>query len=263
MKSIRCVVALFFVFAAVLAAAPFASAQNPFAGSWHIDKVQITGSMVLLIQNGTFDCKNVPLCNPEIQVKADGTDQPVSGHPAFDTISVSIMPDSFKMIMKKGGKIVRQDEDTLSEDGDAAVGKTIIYRSNNPAPASNEVTLKRLAPAPAGADKASGTWQMTVTQTGTDLIVFTMKSDGDGIDYSNPTGATWSAKFDGKDYPATGNASAVSLKRTGDRSFDETIKRGGGASAVEQFTLSDDGTNLTVVAKDPKLGSTTTYFAHK
>lgn len=253
-----------FLFTAALVVAPFASAQSPFDGTWHVDKTQITGSMVILLQHGIFDCKNMPLFDPEIRVKADGADQPVSGHP-FDAMSVSqASPNSFKWTMKKGGNIVREDDETLSADGNTLTGKGIIYRPNN-TNIESDTTFKRLAPAPAGADKVSGTWQTTVTQTGTDLVVFTFKSNSDGLDFSNSAGASWSAKFDGKDNPDKGVPGNVtlSLKRISDRSFEEAVKHDGTTAYLQTWTVSNDGTTLTLVSKDPKLGSTTTYFAHK
>ncbi len=251
--------------AALLTVAPLASAQSPFDGTWHADKLQITGSMVLLMQDGVFDCKNVPLCDPEIRVKADGTDQPISGRTGADTISVSeTSPTSMKMTFKKEGKAVREDEDTLSDDGNTMTGTATVHRPKN-TDYKGEVTGKRIAPGPAGADKISGTWQVNVTQTGSDLVVFTFKSDGEGLDFSNSGGASWSAKFDGQDNPdngVPGNAT-ISLTRINDRSFAETVKHDGATAYLETWTVSDDGTTLTLVAKDPTLGSTTTYFAHK
>lgn len=45
---------------------------------------------VFLLQNGTYQCKS---CVPLISVKADGTDQSVSGSPYFDTISIKAVDD--------------------------------------------------------------------------------------------------------------------------------------------------------------------------
>ncbi len=249
---------------AFLIVVPLASAQSPFEGAWHADKAEITSSMVLLIQNGTYDCKNAPICDPEIKVKADGTDQPVSGHTEFDTISVSVSPNSFKETMKKDGKIVREAEHALSDDGNTTTNKGTIYRPNGAAIESVS-TRKRIAPAPTGANKFSGTWLGTVVQTGTDLLVFTFKSNSDGLDFSNSQGASWSAKFDGKDVPDNGVPEnlTLSLKRISGRSFGETLKHNGTTAYSETWTVSDDGATLTLVSKDLKLGSNATYFAHK
>lgn len=150
MKVIHKLAPALFFFSAALLAAPFASAQSAFDGTWHADKVQITGSMVLLIQDGVFDTKGMPLFDPEIRVKADGTDQPVPGHSSFDTISVrELTPDSMTMTLKKNGTTVRQEDDLLSQDGNAVTGKGMANASGS---VKSETILKRLAPAPAGAD---------------------------------------------------------------------------------------------------------------
>ena len=251
---------------AFLIAAPFVEAQSAFEGTWHTDKVQITASMVLLLQDGLFDCKNAPLCDPEIRVKADGTDQPVSGHTTFDTISVlEVSPNSMRWIMKKNGKVVREDDNTLSEDGNTRTGTGVIYRPNDAGQLEIKATMARVGPAPAGADRASGTWQTNVIQTGTDLVIFTFKGNGDGLDFRNSTGASWSAKFDSQDVPNNGvpGNTTISLKRVSDRSFEEVVKQNGAAVFDETWTVSDDGATLTLAAKDTQSGATETYFAHK
>jgi hypothetical protein len=106
---------------------------------------------------------------------------------------------------------------------------------------------------------------VNVIQTGSDVLVFTLKSNADGLDFSNPGGASWSAKFNGKDNPATGvvGNATVSLKRIGDHSFEETVKRESVLSAEDTWTVSDDGTKLTLLTNDLQHGATDTYFAHR
>src|SRR5450432_3619786 len=68
-----------------------AMAQSAIDGTWKVDldKVQMPKKPdVYLLQNGTYDCRT---CAPPISVKADGTDQKVTGHPYYDTIALQVV----------------------------------------------------------------------------------------------------------------------------------------------------------------------------
>jgi hypothetical protein len=68
-------------------------AADPFTGTWKIDLSQAKFSqkpIKIELANGTYKCLS---CDPPITVKADGTDQPVSGQPGFDTFSVHVVDD--------------------------------------------------------------------------------------------------------------------------------------------------------------------------
>ena len=77
----------------VLLLSLFAQAQSQFDGTWKIDtnSVQLpTKPDVFLLQNGMYECKS---CVPPISIKADGTDQKVTGQPYFDTMSMKVIDD--------------------------------------------------------------------------------------------------------------------------------------------------------------------------
>ncbi len=55
---------------------------------------------------------------PAGSVKADGTDQSVSGHPAYDTMSVHIIDDhNIEVVAKKAGTVVFDEKTTVAADG--------------------------------------------------------------------------------------------------------------------------------------------------
>jgi hypothetical protein len=55
---------------------------------------------------------------PKYRVKADGTDQKVTGHPYYDTVAVKVVDDhSVEITEKKDGKTMGTDTDTASSDG--------------------------------------------------------------------------------------------------------------------------------------------------
>src|SRR6266481_2814958 len=78
--------------AALLVSVP-ALAQNAFDGTWkfNLSDAQFPKKPdVYLLQDGMYHCKT---CAPPIDVKADGQDQKVSGHPYYDMMSVKVMDD--------------------------------------------------------------------------------------------------------------------------------------------------------------------------
>ena len=82
-------------------------AAEPFTGTWKADVSKgklSTKPDKIELANGTYKCST---CDPPISVKADGSDQPVTGHPAYDTMSVHIIDDhNIEVVAKKAGTVV-------------------------------------------------------------------------------------------------------------------------------------------------------------
>jgi hypothetical protein len=93
----------------------------------------------------------------------------------------------------------------------------------------------------------------------------TYKSSGDEFSMSDPTGASYTAKLDGKDYPVKGDYgyNAVSLRRIDERTIEETDKRDGKVVWVTKLTVSADGKKMMAVFTDKVRGGTGTYFYEK
>jgi len=89
--------------------------------------------------------------------------------------------------------------------------------------------------------------------------------DGVGAD-GKPSHSEWTGKFDGKDYPLTGDpsADARSYKKIDARTLELTNKKGGKAVMSGKITVSADGKTRTVEvsgadASGKKVTSTTVY----
>jgi hypothetical protein len=87
-------------------------------------------------------------------------------------------------------------------------------------------------------------------------------TDGDGKSTHNE----WTGKFDGKDYPLTGDPSSDtrSYKRIDDRTLELTVKKGNKETATGRIVVSADGKTRTVTlsgtdAKGAKVTSTAMY----
>src|ERR1035438_8027518 len=110
---------LLFVGLAILLLMPIvAAAQSAFDGTWKIDmnKVEFPKKPdVYVLQNGMYECKT---CVPPYKIKADGTDQKVTGHPYYDTVAIKVVNDhQVEETDKKGGKTVGTSSMTVSSDG--------------------------------------------------------------------------------------------------------------------------------------------------
>jgi hypothetical protein len=86
---------------------------------------------------------------------------------------------------------------------------------------------------------------MVVVEAAGDQVKVTV----DGVDADGkPTHNEWTGKFDGKDYPVTGdpNSDARSLKKIDDRTLGLTVKKDGKTTMSGQIAVSADGKTRTV-----------------
>ena len=225
-----------------------ALADSPFDGTW-VSKEE-TATMdkkpyVISLANGVWHSESAV---PPIKVKADGTDQPVKGHPYYDTIAVkSSGPDGVELTSKKAGKASGTATYTLSADG-----KTLTLKwtdQTGTEAASGETVYERVKAAPAGAHAVSGSWRAVKVQNLTaNARTLTFKSTADGLRMSTPTGQSYTAKFDGKEFPVAGDpgGTTVALKRVDANTIVETDRRDGKVVEVDRWTVAPDGKTLKV-----------------
>jgi hypothetical protein len=240
-------------------------AQSPFDGTWmtRLDTAQFPKKPdKYLVDKGTYHCLT---CVPKVDAKADGTDQKVTGHPYFDTISIHIVdPNTVEVTQKKDGRISFTETDTVSSDGNTMTAKFVD--SSEAKPVDGKVTYTRVDKGPAGANAVSGSWSVQkVDSVSSNGLSSTYQSTADGLKWSDPNGASYDAKFDGKDYPIEGDPghTMVSLKRIDKNIIEETDKRNGKVVGVSRMTVSKDGKSMKVEFNDKERGTTTTYLMEK
>jgi len=257
-----------FVFSSVLLAAAFfcgaaGYAQSSFDGTWKFDMSQSKFSpkpFVFYTSQGWYHCVS---CNPAFDVQADGQDHAVTGH-AFDTLSVTIVdPHTLNSISKKGSAVAEEETVTVSADGKTLTMKETDHPANGSTPGTFQVNFKRVGIAPSGVHATSGQWQVIKAQGSENALTVTYKSNGDEFTMTAPTGETYTAKFDGADYPVKNSYGfdAVSLKRIDANTFEETDKRGGKVTDVSRITVA--GKTLKVVDHDMINDRTATFVATK
>ena len=242
-----------------------ASAQSPITGTWKVDMSKVDfpkKPQVFLLQNGMYDCKT---CTPPYSIKADGTGQPVTGHPYVDSIAIKVVNDhQIVETDSKGGKIVGTSTTTVSADGKT---ETFEFRDSSntnggpPVTGNGEATL--VAKGPAGSHAISGSWRITKMGSLSDnATTFSYKVNGESISLSSPTGQSYTAKLDGSDAPMNGDpgTTSVSVKMLSKSTLEETDKRDGKVISIFKMTVAADGKTAKATVDD-KLQNTTTSFA--
>jgi hypothetical protein len=240
-------------------------AQSPFEGTWKVDASTVQFPQkpdVYLVQNGMFECKT---CVPPIKIKADGQMQKVEGHSYMDMMMVKLVDDKhMEQATQKNGKPMERETDTLSADGKTITVDWVDTSSPVGKEVSGKTTLTRVAAGPAGASGFSGSWRAEklgdMTAEG---LMFTYKSAPDGLEFSNPTGQSYAAKFNGGDVAMQGDPgnTMVSLKKLGANSFEETDKRNGKVVSVAKITV--EGKKMHFVVEDKEHGTTMKFVADK
>src|ERR1700730_16965414 len=241
-------------------------AQSSIDGTWKFDlsKTKMPEKPdVYLLQDGMYHCKT---CVPPIDVKADGQDQKVSGHPYYDTVAVRVVDDHIiEVTDKKDGKTVTTSKTVVSGDGKTA---TVEFsdRTASTEPVTGKGEKVRVEKGPSGAHAVSGSWRYTKTENLSDNgMDFTFKVDGDTLNMTAPTGQSYTAKLDGSDAPYKGDpaTTSVSVKRISKNVFEETDKRNGKVIGVARMTVSPDGKTMTMDIADKEHGTTFQLIADK
>ena len=241
-------------------------AAEPFTGTWKFDSSKAKFSQKpdkAELANGTYKCLT---CDPPITVKADGTDQPVTGHPTFDTVNVRVVDDhTIETIAKKNGKVEFEGKTTVSPDGMTETSDFTTHPPSSDKPVTGSIKYKRIGKAPAGMHAVSGSWAPEkIESVSENALPMTFVESADGLKMSQPTGEHYDAKFDGKDYPyeGSGEITHVVLKKIGDRVIEETDKRNGKVESTSKMTVSPDGKTMTMVVHDNQ-GRISTFVFNK
>jgi hypothetical protein len=251
--------------AAVLMASATLFAQRPFDGTWmaKLDTAKLPAKPDhYSLNNNMYECLS---CVPKYSIKADGTDQKVTGHPYYDTVAVKVVnASSVEIIQKKDGKVMASDVATVSADGKMLQDK--FTDNSGTQPVTGEATSKRVSAGPAGAHAVSGEWRTEKLSNFSDNgLLVTYKGSADGLKMSDPNGNSYDAKFDGKDYPINGDPghTMVSLKQINSNTIEETDKRDGKVVGVSHMTVSKDGKSMHVDYDNKEQGTTTSITLEK
>ena len=244
-----------------------ASAQSAFNGTWKVDMSKVdfpTKPDVYVLKGGMYECKT---CVPSYNIKADGTDQKISGHPYYDTMAVKVINDrEIEETDKKNGKVVATSKTMVSADGKKLMFEFSDRSNTNGAPVTGKGEEVRVAPGPAGSSPLSGSWRTTKIENMSDnAITWNYKVSGDELTMTNPTGQSYTAKLDGTEAPMKGDpgVTTVSIKKMGKNIIEETDKREGKVISVTKMTVGPDGKTANLVSEDKLHGTTMKFTAMK
>jgi hypothetical protein len=258
---------LFFAGLLMLLVMPvLAMGQSPFEGTWKFDMSTVqfpTKPDVFLLQNGMYECKT---CTPPIKIKADGTDQKVTGDPYSDSMSVKVIDDNnVESMSKKDGKVVGTAKNAVSSDGDTLTVNWTYSGNPSGGTQTGSYTEKRVAKGPAGANLLSGSWRTEKADASADALTFTYKVNGDELTMTDPTGDSYVAKLGGPDAPYKGDPgiTSASVRMLGKDTLEETRKRDGKVIGILKTTVSADGKTAKCVYEDKLHGTTTKADALK
>jgi hypothetical protein len=244
-----------------------ALAQSAFDGTWKIDLKTAKFPEkpdVYLLQDGMYHCKT---CVPPVDVKADGQDQKVGGHPYYDMASIKVIDErTIEEIDKKAGKTVATSKTWVSADGNTLMFEFTDSSNTNAAPVTGKGEETRVAKGPTGSHAISGSWQTSKMDAVSDNgLLFTYKVVGDSLTMTTPTGQSYTAKLDGTEaqYKGDPGTDGVSVKMRGKGTLEETDKRGGKVISVSTMTLEPDGKTAKIVVEDKLHGTTSQFVAVK
>jgi hypothetical protein len=248
---------------AALLTAASSPAQSSFDGTWKTDLSKTKFSpkpLTFYTSAGWYHCVS---CTPSFDVAADGQDHAVSGQ-SYDTISVTVLDaHTISVVAKKGGAVTFEQTRTASADGKTLTVKSTGHPVNGGSPTIFESTGKRSGTLPTGVHATSGNWIIERQSGSSNALLTTYKTNGDQITMTSPTGETYTAKFDGNDYPYRGAYSydAVSLKQINAHTIEEIDKRNGNVIDDSTMTISANGKTMTVVETSKLSGRVTTFVA--
>ena len=242
-----------------------ALAASPFDGTWvwDIASTKLPGKPdVYVLDKGNYDCSS---CVPPLHAKADGTDQPRAGSAYSDTLAVQVVDaHTVKITYKKAGKVTGVDSLSISADGNSM---TEAYEDRTEsAPSTSSTMSTRIGKATAGAHALTGSWRATKVESASDnASTVVIKATADGISLKDLNGVGYDAKFDGKEYPISGDIghTMVTLKRIDARSIEETDTRDGKVEVVFRMTVAMDGKTIHYVIEDRRHGTTTRVTLNK
>ncbi len=239
-------------------------AQSPFDGTWtmKLDTAKLpTKPDKYTVTNNKYECLT---CVPKVEVKADGSDQKVTGHPYYDTIAVHVVnASSVEVIRKKDGKVVSTDTHTVSTDGKTLNDK--FTDDTGTQPVTGEVISARISSGPPGSHAISGSWREEKLDMSSNGLTVRYEGTADGLKMSDLNGNSYDAKFDGKEYPIQGDPghTMITLKRIGNDTIEETDKRDGKIVGIYRMTVSADGKSIQAEYKDKLHGTTTSFTLEK
>jgi hypothetical protein len=231
-------------------------AQKAFDGTWlmNLESAEVKGNDKFGLNKGTYWCST---CVPKIEVKADGQDHKVADSPYFETLNIREVNDhTVEIEAKKAGNVVSVNKLIASDDG-KTLATEYMFKTEGGQTGTGKYQSERVGVASQGAHLISGEWHALKLENASDSIrTVTYKASEDDLSMTDQIGDSYTAKFDGKDYPYKGDpgVTTVSLKKIDANTIEETDKLNGKVIFVSRMTVSPDGKTITNNTEDKRRG---------
>ena len=213
-----------------LATSPLRAETDPFVGQWKL--VKLTDQMsVTKVGANTFA---FDFGGGAETIVVDGTEQPgIAG----TILSVTADGPSWKVVRKKGGRMLLTATWTLSKDGNS-LNDDFADLSQGGSPSNAKYLYERKA---AGAGFA-GRWVGQITPLGSDILLQVRPFESDGLSFVIPSFGNWiiNANFDGKAHRSAGADSVLTARRPNARDVEIVRTSKGKVTQTRQLELSPD-----------------------
>jgi hypothetical protein len=233
--------------------------ERGFTGRWVADLSTQDASQsvdVYVVANGLYECRS---CTPPRSYPADGQPHPVPGDAEVISEAVTVLgPRAIRTRIVSPTR-VRETTMTVAADDRTARYVSIDRRTDLPGRLRTEYLARRIAPAPAGANRASGSWRGIRYVAVPDVLrTVELGEQGDRFTYRTPSGVHYTAILGGPAVPVEGPQGAVAtaaVVQAGPRTVVETREAGGKTVLRRTFTLSPDGRSMTMETLNVETGA--------
>jgi hypothetical protein len=226
------------------AAVTLAAADLPYAGKWKANLAKSDfGQTTITYEQMSGGEMKATIDGQSYTFKMDGKDVPTP----WGTTAAwkAVDGNTWETTDKTNGKVVGTDVSKLSADGKSLTVDSKMMNADGGSH-TDIVDLRRVS----GGPGLAGKWQTKNIRSSAPSTLELAASGADGLRFTFVNeGSVCDARFDGKDYPATGpiwpSGWTCSIAKNGARAFDITWKKDGKPMYKSTMTASADGRTLT------------------
>jgi hypothetical protein len=220
------------------------TADLPYAGKWKLNFAKSDfGETTIAFTKEASGQMQFTTMGQSYTFQVDGKDYPA----LFGRTAAwkQIDANTWEVTIKQDGKLIVTETTKLSADG-----KALTVNASGPKPAGGTFEETVLYERISGGPGLEGKWKTKNIKGSAPTVLELAPSGSDGLTIRIPDfQINCEAKFDGKDYPATGPTVppglTIAITKSGPRSFDMTEKKDGKEIIKLSFAVSADGKALT------------------
>jgi hypothetical protein len=235
---------------AFMALPPAASADSPFDGTWKLNtaKSDLAGETMSFKLSGDGTWKYTD-ADQSYTFKADGT--PIVTPMGMQRTFKKTRDDTFESTNTKGGMLLSTGTWTLAADG-----KTLLIESKGTKPDGESFDNSTTYEHTSGGKGLAGSWKSTKVALSAPNAL-TLATNGPEVTLTiSAIKASCQAKWDGKDYPASGptvsDGLTLALTKTGAKSFKLVVKAKDKVLNIAHYTVAADGKSMVEKGTDGK-----------